>query len=110
MGPAAAVHVQEVVVEALVAGGVGFGALGTLPEEAQRGQGAANRLPSREEAALDADRVGGESHADRGDARRPVAPRLVPHEAVARVGLVEEVGEALSLDLVQHPMAQISRR
>jgi hypothetical protein len=94
----AALHVEEVVVEAVVARGVGLGTLGASGEEAQRGQRAPHRLVPRHQVALERNGIGGQGHAHRGDAGRPILAGLVAHQSVARVRLVEEEAERLLLE------------
>src|SRR5690606_20324664 len=45
-------HVEEMIIEALVAGGIGCLALGTVQEEAQHLEGPARSLPARKPAVL----------------------------------------------------------
>jgi len=107
LGPRGAppgLHVEEVVVETFVAGGVGLPALGAAPEEAQGDEGAADGLGARQEAALHSHRVGAEGHSHGGDAGRTALRGLVAHETIAAIGLVQEVREALPLELVEDPV------
>ena len=98
---AAGLHVEEVIVEAAVAGGVGLGAVRAVPEESQRRQRALDRRGARNEAALDADRVHGQREADGGDAGRPAGRALVDHQAVDRIGFLHKIGERFALEHVQ---------
>ena len=80
--PQPGLHVEEVVEEALVAGDPApVRALRRVPEEAQRRQRQVARLRPRAPAALDADRVGGQREADRGDARESAASASGPAPA-----------------------------
>src|SRR5205823_10243884 len=69
--------------------------------EAQGGNDALGRLGARDVITLDADRVGGEGEADRGDTREGRGRGAVRREAVGRVGQVPEVVEGARLDRVE---------
>ena len=105
----AGLHVEEVVVEALVAGGVGLRALRALRRRSAAWPARARRVrrgvrqPRSTPTGYAVER-----HPDGGDARRPAPARLVADEPVARVGLVEEVREALALELVEDRIGQDS--
>src|SRR5437879_1963208 len=82
-----------------VAGGVGI--LPCRPEEPERGEHASGCVGAGDVAALDADRVGGQGEADRGDAGEAVGGPAVRSEPVGRVGLVPEVAEGALLERVE---------
>ena len=67
-GALAGLHVEEVVVEALITGGVARLALNAVSEKMQRRQHALDCLRTGDEAALDPDRIGCQRHTDGGDA------------------------------------------
>ena len=92
-GASAARHVEEVIVEAAMAGRVGRFALLAAGEEAQHRQGSLGGLVALDEAAFGADHVARQRHAHCGDARWPVGGGLVENEPVLAVDLVEEVFE-----------------
>src|SRR5256712_8817228 len=89
----------------------GRGALGSAPEELQRGEGALCRCGARDVAAFHTDRVGGEREPDGGDARERPGGGAVWGEAVRRVGQVPEVVERALLERVQkaHRLRRVGR-
>ena len=99
-GTMARFHIQEVIIKSLIAGGIGRGALLARGKESQNDERALNRLLTRQKAALDADRVDGQRHADRGDARGPIRPGLVQHQAIGRIRLVQKIGEGAPLQVI----------
>src|SRR3989449_6870869 len=64
-------HVEKVVIETFVACGICVRALLARGEEAQLPQRSFDRLFTSHEVAFDSDGIGGQSHADSGNARRP---------------------------------------
>ncbi len=100
-GAAPAAHVEKVVVEALVSGGVGLWAVRAVPEESQRRQRAQGRCAARHEAAFDGDGVAGKGQAGGGNAGRPVRRVLVEHQAVGGIRFMQEVAERLALQIFQ---------
>ena len=83
--------VQEMIEEPLVPGGVGLRtlwALEQIPQPFQRDLG--GEVPE-EHTTLDHDRDGGQRHPDGGNADRSPRVRLVAHQPVIRVGLVQVV-------------------
>src|SRR4029077_6274524 len=72
--------------------------------EAQRREDAGARLGAGHPAALDADRVGGETEADRGDARERRAGRAVGHQLVGGIGEAPEPAEGALLELVEEAL------
>ena len=99
-GPGARVHVEEVEVEAAVAGGVPRARHVRVAEEAQRGQHERDRALARHPAALDGDRVGRQRQAHRRDAAGAVRLRRVEDEAAGRIGRLLEVAEGVALRAV----------
>ncbi len=97
----AAVHVEEVVVEAAAAGRVQRRPLHTVREERERGERAPQRLVARDPPALDADRIRREPEPRRGDAARPAGPRAIGDEPVALARHVRKILERLALHLVE---------
>ena len=91
-------HVEEMIVEAPVAGGVGLGAVRAVAKKTQRRQRALHRGGASHESALDPHRVGRQREAGGGDAGGPVRRRLVEHQSVGGIGLVHEVAEGLALE------------
>src|ERR1700692_2198690 len=67
-GAPAGVHVQKMIVEPLMAGGVRLRSLRTVPEKAQGSQSALHRDASRQKSALDSNRIARERHPGGGDA------------------------------------------
>ena len=100
-GAPAGLHVEKMIVEALVAGRVGFGALRAVPEKTQRRQRSLDRGGARHESALDRHRVGCQREAGGGDAGRPICFGLVDHQPVGGIRLVEKVAERFALQLFQ---------
>ena len=87
-GAPACLHVEEMIVEAAMAGGVGLRSLRAVPEETQGGQSAVHRDAARHKSALDTYRIGGERQPGGGDAGGPVLRGLVEDQSVGRVHLV----------------------
>ena len=65
---------------------------------------------ARDPAALDADRVGGEAEADRGDARERRRRPAVGDQAVLRVGQLPEEAEGALLEVVEERIGVGRRR
>jgi hypothetical protein len=95
----ACLHVEEVVVEAVIVGRVGRGALFAVPEETQRGQGPFDRFGRGHPAVLDRDRIRGQRKTRRRNARRPVGRGLVDHQAVRGIGFMLEISECALLQM-----------
>jgi hypothetical protein len=102
-GTPARVHVEEVIVEALVAGRAGRLSLLARGEEPQHRERQLRRHFAADELAPHAHRVGGERHAHGCDAGGPVLAGLVEDQAVGAVDLVHEVAEGVALQAQQHP-------
>ena len=99
---AAFLHVQEVVVEALVTALAGaLRAHRQIAEELQRQQSAVDRLVAADPAVLDADRISGQRIADRGDAGERARRITVRAEPVDLVGGIPEELEGAALDIVE---------
>lgn len=95
-------HVQEVVVEALVAGLAGtLRAHRHVAEEFQGGQGAVDRLVAADPAVLDTDRIRGQREADRGDAGERPRRIAVRGQAIDLVGGIPEELEGTTLDVIE---------
>jgi hypothetical protein len=94
-------HVEEVIVEAFVACGVGRRTLRTVPKESQRRERQPPPQIAVDEAAFDADRISGQRQPDGGDAGRRAVARMVRHQAVGGIVLIEEILERLALQIVQ---------
>ena len=99
-------HVEEVIVEALVAGRVRLGSVRAVAEEAEPSQGDRWREFPCDHASLDEDRKGGQRQADRRDAGRRGLLGLVADETVLRVGLVEVVLQRRQLEPIQVLLGQ----
>ena len=98
----ALLHVQEMIVEALVAALAGpLRSLRDVAQEAQGGQGAVHGLGPADPAVLDADRIGRQRIADRGDAGERTRRVAVGRQAVAFVGRVPEELEGALLDVAE---------
>jgi len=90
-------HVEEVIVETLVAGRVGRLALTAPHEEAKRRERHRHGRLAGQVAALDGDGIRGQREAHGRDAGGRSGLRLVPDEAVLGVRLAEEELERLLL-------------
>ena len=94
-------HVEEVVVETLVARCIRLRPLRAVAKEAQCLQRDRGRELAGDHAAFDEHRDGRQSEAHGGDAARSAGIGLVADQAVGRVGLVQVVLERRQLKLVQ---------
>jgi hypothetical protein len=95
-------HVEEVVVEALVAGDAFPGlTLRRVPEEPQGREDPIARRLAGNVAALDADRVRREPEADRGDARERRRRIAIRHQSGSRIGRLPEEVERAALEIVE---------
>ena len=97
----ARLQIEEVIVEAAIAGGVRLLALGAVAKESQRRQRPRGGLAPRQEAAFRADDVDGEPEAGGGDAAGRAGPRAVGDQAVSRIGGAEEVTDGALLESSQ---------
>src|SRR4029077_18027948 len=98
----AGAHVQEMVKEAAIAGGVGpSGVLRCGPEEPEGRERASGGLRAGDPTAFDADRVGGEGEADGGDARERRRGPAVGRQAVGCRRQVPEKVEGLMLQRIE---------
>src|SRR4051812_37770135 len=79
------------IVEAFVAGRIGFGAMRGVAKETKSLEGELRCELTRDHAALDEDRQRCQSKADRSDARGRTRLRLVADEAVRGIGFVKVV-------------------
>ena len=107
---AARAHVEEVIVEALVARRVRVLSVGAVPEETQGRQRARRGLRALHEAALRGDDVTAERQPHGGDRSGGADVRAVAHEAGRGVGLVQEVAEGVLLQPVQVLFGVCGRR
>ena len=103
----ASLHVEEVVVEASMAGGVRLLALGAVAKESQRGQRPRGGVATGEEAPLRTNDIGGQSEPGCGDAAWGTCTRAVGDQPVIRVRGSEQVFERLPLEDVQHSRVTI---
>ena len=85
------------IVESFVAGGISIGTVRCIGKEAERRQCPLHGGVARHEAAFDTHRIGRECQSDGGDAGRPTRPRLVKHQPVGGIGLVDEIAERVLL-------------
>ena len=119
-GATARLHVEEVVVEPPVAGGVGLRPLRAVAEEPQPGEHHPGDLVAREQPSLDEERRRRQRHPDRGDAGRRPLRGLVRDQPVLAVDLVEvileghplqggEIAVAADADFVQVDAPRSSR-
>ena len=97
----AGLHVEKVIVEAVVAGGVRLGALPAVPEKSQCGEDDLDRRRARDEAALDRDRIRRQGEPGGGNAGGPIGRGLVEHQSIVRIGLVQKVAEGVALKRFQ---------
>ena len=98
----AGLHVEEVVVETAVAGGVVLaGVLRRVGEEAQRDQGAMDRLLATDPAPFRADAVRGQAETHRRDAGERLPRPVVRCQPVDRIGGVPQELEGAVFQLVQ---------
>jgi hypothetical protein len=91
-------HVEEVVVEAAMAGGVRLLALGTVAEEPQRSQRPRGGIATGEEAPLRADDIGGEAEPGSRYAARRTFSGTVGDQPIVRVRGSEEVSDGVLLE------------
>ena len=96
-GALAVVHVEEMVVEALVPRRVCVPALNAVMKESQGRERSLGGVRPGHEAALYANGIGGEGEADGGDAGGPARLGLVGDQSVERVRLIDEIVERLTL-------------
>jgi len=100
--PRAAVHVQEVEVEAVTAGRSGLTALVAVPEEAQGREAALHRRRARHPAAFDRDRIHRQRETRHRDARVRTGARGVGDEAIGGVRVRNKIVERGALQIVEH--------
>ena len=93
--------VEEVVEEALVAGGVGLRPLRTGEKVPEAFQGDLCGEVPGEHSTLDHDWNRGQRHADSGDADRRRRVRLVPDQSIVRVGFMQVVEDRGELQQAQ---------
>ena len=103
-------HVEEMVVEALVAGGVGLGAMRRVAEETQRGQRAGDRVGAAHIAARHAHRIGGQRKAGRSDRGRRARRRAIGHQSVLRIGFLGEIVEREALEIAEKRVLRLFGR
>ena len=105
---AAGVHVDEVVVEAVVAGDAArLGPLLHRQQRAERGQRPLRRLRARDVAALRADSIRGEAEADGGDAGEGRRRRAVWDQQRLFVGKLPKEIERAALDVVEESVVAL---
>jgi len=104
--PASALHVQEVVVEALVACGIGLRAVRAISEETESSQRYLGRELARDDAVFDQNRNGRERETNSSDAGRRSAKGFVADQAVGRVGLMKVVLDRRELQPVEIAIGQ----
>ena len=92
-GAAARLHVEKMIVEPLVASGVGLSALRAVPEKAQCRKRSLYRRGPGHESAFHTDWVARQGKSSGGDAGRPIHRSLVNHEAIGRVGFMQKIVE-----------------
>lgn len=78
-GASAGLHVEKMIIEALIAARVGLGALWTVPEKTERGQRSLHRRGTRHKSVLDSHRVCRQGEAGGGNAGGPIRRSLVDH-------------------------------
>ena len=91
--PASALHVQEVVIEAFVPGGIGLRAVRAVVKEAQPPQSDFRGELAGDHAAFDEHRDGRQTESDGGDTAWRRGVGLITDETVGWVGLMEVVLE-----------------
>ena len=96
-GATTGLHVEEMIVEPVVARRIRSRSLRAVPEEAQRGKGSFHRAAPRHVTALDRDRIAGQGETGRSDAGGPVCRILVDDKAIGRIGFVQEISEGIAL-------------
>ena len=109
-GAAAGLHVQKVVVETFVAGGVGFGTLRAGFKKPQELQRSLNGVGARENAALDGDDVDAEAHADGRDARGRAGPGAVGDQSGLEVRFFQEIIDDGAAEIFEHGRVVIAQR
>ena len=86
-------HVEKMIVKALIAGRIRLGTLRAVPEEPQSRKRSLHGRVTRHETALDAHGVHRQRKAGRGNARGPVRSRLVDHQSIDGIRLVQKVAK-----------------
>ena len=99
-GAPAGLHVEKMIVKAVVAGSVRLGTLRTVPEKSQCGEYSLDRRRARDEAALDRDRIHRQGETGGGNAGGPIGRGLVEHQSIVRIGLVQKVAERFRAEAV----------
>jgi hypothetical protein len=92
---------QEVVVETLVAGGIGLWSVRTVPEEAKSSKRELRGEFAGDHAAFDEHRDGRQTEADGGDAARGSWFGFIANETVGGIGFTEVVLERRDLKPVE---------
>ena len=102
-GARAGLHVEEVIEESLVARScrAPAGPCGALRKKRTVASVRSRAWARRDEAAVDADHVGGQREADRGDAAGDWRRMAVGHQAVDRIAGGPEEVEGAPLDVVE---------
>jgi len=99
-GASPGLYVEKVVVKALVARRVAFGALRAVPEKTQRRQRSFYGRGARHKSALDSHRVRCQREAGGGNTGGPIYFGLVDHQAVGWIRLMYKVIERFVLKLL----------
>ena len=86
-------HVEKMIIKTLIAGGIRFRAVRTVPEKTQRRERTLHRGGARHESALDAHRIRRQREAGGGNAGRPIWRGLVDHQSVGGIRLMHKVAE-----------------
>ena len=102
----AGAQVQEVVVEAPVAGRLGTAALIAVVEEAQHGETARDRFGARHPTALHGSGIARQCEARHRDARGRILPRGVGDETVRRIHSLHKVVERGALKSIQQQIVR----
>src|ERR1039457_2679817 len=100
-GAPAGLHVEKMIIKAVVTGSVWLGALRAVPEKSQRGEDCPDRRRARDEAALDGDRIHRQGEPGGGNASGPIGRGLVEHQSVLRIGPVQKIAERIALKRFQ---------
>src|SRR5450759_188578 len=97
----AGLHVEKMIIEAVITRSVRLGALRAVPEKSQCGENCLDCRRARDEAALDGYRIHRQGEPSGGNAGRPIGRGLVEHQSILRISPVQKVSEGVALNRFQ---------
>ena len=106
----AGLHVEEVVIETLIAGRVRLVRLAAVPKKAQGDQRACRCVRTRHPSALHSNRITRQREAYDGDAGGRAGPAGIGHQAVLRVELLHKIAERRALKPIQQFLIRLGGR